>query len=239
MVTEKDLSSQKRPKRFLGVLVAAASASGSLFSIGLSVANSISIAALQRHMGELEDEMPEIQQSLRLQQNQLQDLGKTLQGTVLAVNLHSALINNTVHALDTLSGIVRDEITYVQVVRDLMQDLVREVGSTVNSLSAGRIPTYLVSLDLVERILQSATTTIVQPSQVHLAFSLGSAIPISVDPQNLEIGFIINVPIIEQQNVYHLKSVHGVVYESGVEVYSQYSAHGGVCATRGSASPQI
>ena len=101
MVTEKDLSSQKRPKRFLGVLVAAASAIGSLFSIGLSVANSISIAALQRHMGELEDEMPEIQQRLSLQQNHSQDLGKTLQGTVLAVNLHSALINNTVHALDT------------------------------------------------------------------------------------------------------------------------------------------
>ena len=210
MVTEKDLSNQKRPKRFLGVLVAAASAIGSLFSVGLSVANSISIAALQRHMGELEDEMPEIQQRLNLQQNQLQDLGKTLQGTVLAVNLHSTLINNTVHALDTLSEIVRDEITYVRLVRDLMQDLVREVSSTVSSLSAGRIPTYLVSLDLVEKILQSATTTIVQPSQVHLAFSLGSAIPISVDPQNLEIGFIINLPIIEQQNVYHLKSVLNV-----------------------------
>ena len=210
MVTEKDLSNQKRPKRFLGVLVAAASAIGSLFSVGLSVANSISIAALQRHMGELEDEMPEIQQRLNLQQNQLQDLGKTLQGTVLAVNLHSTLINNTVHALDTLSEIVRDEITYVRFVRDIMQDLVREVSSTVSSLSAGRIPTYLVSLDLVERILQSATTTIVQPSQVHLAFSLGSAIPISVDPQNLEIGFIINLPIIEQQNVYHLKSVLNV-----------------------------
>ena len=67
-----------------------------------------------------------------------------------------------------------------------------------------------MSLDLVERILQSATTTIVQPSQVHLAFSLGSAIPISVDPQNLEIGFIVNLPIIEQQNVYHLKSVLNV-----------------------------
>ena len=104
-------------------------------------------------------------------------------------HLHSALLNKTLHALDTLSVIVREDITYVEVVKDLMQDLLREVDSTVNSLSAGRIPTYLVSLDLVERILESATTTIVQPSQIHLAFSLGSAIPISVDPQNLEIGF--------------------------------------------------
>ena len=98
LVTEKDLSNQKRPKRFLGALVLAASAIGSLFSIGLSAANSISVGALQRHMSELDDEMPEIQQGLNLQQNQLQDLGKTLQGTVLAVNLHSALLNNTRHA---------------------------------------------------------------------------------------------------------------------------------------------
>ena len=207
---EKDLSNQKRPKRFLGALIAAASAVGSLFSIGISVANSISVSALQRHMGELDEEMPEIQQRLDLQQEQLQDLGKTLKGTVLAGNLHSALLNHTLHALDTLSVIVRDDITYVQVVKDLMQDLMREVSSTVNSLSAGMIPTCLVYVDLVESILKSATTTVVEPSQVHLAFSLGSAIPISVDLQNLEIGFVINLPIIFQQNVYHLKSVMNV-----------------------------
>ncbi|KAL7408409.1 hypothetical protein ABVT39_023020 [Epinephelus coioides] len=68
LVTEKDLSDKKRPKRFLGVLLAAAAGVGSLFSIGLSAANSVSIGALQRHMAELDEEMPEIQQRLLLQQ---------------------------------------------------------------------------------------------------------------------------------------------------------------------------
>ncbi|KAL7395391.1 hypothetical protein ABVT39_015645 [Epinephelus coioides] len=37
LVTEKDLSDKKRPKRFLGALLAAAAGVGSLFSIGLSI----------------------------------------------------------------------------------------------------------------------------------------------------------------------------------------------------------
>lgn len=215
LVTERDLSDTKRPKRFLGALLAAAAGVGSLFSMGLSAANSISLGALQKHMGELDEEMPEIQQRLLLQQGQLQNLGKTLQGTIVTVNLHSMLLNNTVHALETLSGIVNDDITYVRTVRDLMQDLVREVSTSVSSLSAGRIPSYLVPLDLVEQTLRTATTSMVQPSQVHLAYSLGSAIPISVNPQDLEVGFILNLPIIERQNVYRLKAVLNVGFWEG------------------------
>ncbi|KAK9525317.1 hypothetical protein VZT92_013367 [Zoarces viviparus] len=215
LVTEEDLSGKNRPKRFLGGLLVAASAIGSLFSIGLSAANSISLSALQRHMGELDNEMPEIQQRLQLQQEQLQGLGKTFQGTIVTVNLHSALINNTLHALATLSEVVKEDITYVRVVRDLMQDLIREISSSVNSLTSGKIPAYLVPLGLVDKILKSATTTVVQPSQVHLAYSLGSAIPISVDPKSLEIGFILNLPIIERQNVYRMKSVLNVGFWTG------------------------
>ena len=210
LVTEKNLSGEKRPKRFLGGLFTAVSAIGSLFSIGLSAANSVSIKALQRHMGELSEEMPEIQQRLLIQREQLQDLGKTLQGTIVTVNLHSALLNNTLHALGTLSEVIRDDFMYVRVVRDLMQDLLREVSSSVSSLSGGQIPTYLVPMSLVEQTLRSATTTVVQSSQAHLAYSLGSAIPVYVNPQNLEIGFLLNLPIIEQQNVYRLKSVLNV-----------------------------
>lgn len=210
LVTKEDLSGNKRPKRFLGGLIAAASAIGSLFSIGVSAANSISISALQKHIKDLDEEMPEIQEKIILQQGQLQNLDKMVQGTILTVNLHSAILSNTMHALETLTDIVRDDITYVHVVRDLMQDLVREVSSSVNSLSGGRIPAYLVSLDLVKQILQSATPTVVRPSQVHLAYNLGSAIPIAVNPQKLDICFVLNLPVIERQNVYRLKSVFNV-----------------------------
>lgn len=71
------------------------------------------------------------------QQEQLQGIGKILQGTILTVNMHSELINNILHALDKLSDSVQSDITYVHVVKDLMQDLLREVSSSVNSLSGG------------------------------------------------------------------------------------------------------
>ncbi|XP_051565842.1 uncharacterized protein LOC127447811 [Myxocyprinus asiaticus] len=171
-------------------------------------------------MGELNEEMPEIQEKLLLQQEQLQDLGKTLQGTILTVNMHSAILNNTLHALDALSKVVRSDITYVRMVRDLMHDLVREISTSVNSLSGGKIPSYLVPLNMVEQILRSATTTIVQTSQIHLAYSLGSAIPIHVNPQNLERGFILKLPIIEKQNIYRLKSILNVgFWKNNVHVH--------------------
>lgn len=82
-----------------------------------------------------------------------------------------------------------------------MQDLLGEISSAVSSLSASRITPYLVLLEHVKQILTTATTTVVKPSKVHLVFRLGSAIPISVNPQNLELGFIHNLPVMEQQNV--------------------------------------
>ena len=207
IVTEEELSGTKHQKRFLGGLLTAVSAIGSLFSIGLSAANLVSLGTIKKQVSELREEMPEIQQRLFIQQQQLQGIGRMLQGTILTVNMHSALLNNTIYALSKLSHIVETETSMVCMIRDLMSDLQREVSSSVNSLSGGTIPSYLVPLSMVENFVQSATTTTVQTSQVHLAYSLGSAIPIYVNPENLEVGFILNLPIIEKQNIYRLKSV--------------------------------
>ena len=95
-----------------------------------------------------------------------------------------------------MSEVVKQDITYVQIARDIIQDLIREISSSINSLGGGRIPVYQVSLDFVEQILRSATTTVVQSSQIHLAYSLSSAIPMYLNPQNLKIRFILNLPII-------------------------------------------
>ena len=94
-------------------------------------------------------------------------------------------MNNTVYALCKLYHIVETETSVVHIVRG----------------SGGTIPSYLVPLSMVENTEQSATTTTVQMLQVHLAYSLGNTIPIYVNPENLEVGFILNLPIIEKQNI--------------------------------------
>ncbi|XP_070402000.1 uncharacterized protein [Nothobranchius furzeri] len=210
IVTEDDLGENNRPKRFLGGLIAAVSAVGSLFSVGLSAANTISLKTVQRHIAELQDEMPEIQGNLLLLDRKQEALTKTLQGTLVTVNLHSALINESLRAIKTLSDTIHQDIVYTRVVRDLMQDLLREIGSTLDSLVEGRIPAYLVPMDLLKDVLTAATPSTVHTSQIHLAYSLGSAIPIHVDAEKLELGFLLNVPIIETPHIYRLKSMLNV-----------------------------
>lgn len=65
---------------------------------------------------------------------QLPDQGRIFQGAIVTVNLYYVL-NNPLHALETLSEVVRkDKLQYLCVIRDLMQDLVRKVSSSINSL---------------------------------------------------------------------------------------------------------
>lgn len=79
---------------------------------------------------------------------------------------------------------------------------VKEISSVFSSLGAGKILSYLVPLDLFKQTLRSTTSTIIKPSQVHLAYSLGSEISISINTQSLAIGFVLNL-----HNIYQLKSV--------------------------------
>ncbi|XP_060760245.1 uncharacterized protein LOC132870571 [Neoarius graeffei] len=223
IVTEEELSGKTRQKRFLGGLIIGASAIGSLFSIGLSAANTVSLNTLKKEVSILQKEMPEIREKLLIQQDKLQGLGKSLQGTILTVNMHTDLIYNIMQTVDKLAERIKNEIKYVREIRDLMQDLLREVGDSISSLSSGKVPSYLTPLSLVENILQSTTTTRdVHSSQIHLAYSLGSAIPIFVSPQDFEIGFILNLPIIERNNIYRLKSVLNVSFwKDNVRIYIQ------------------
>ncbi|KAF7643479.1 hypothetical protein LDENG_00238730, partial [Lucifuga dentata] len=90
----------------------------------------------------------------------------------------------------------------------------QEVSSSVDSLARGQIPSYLVPLSLVQSILQDATGSTTE-IQSHLAYSLGSAVPIYVHPKAREVAFLLNLPIIKPENVYRLKDVVNVGFWRG------------------------
>ena len=117
-------------------------------------------------MGELDGEMVEVQQKLAWQQDELRGLGETMPGTILTVNMHSAILNSTLHTLEFLTEVIKADMTYVRAIRDLMQDLLREISVSVNTLSGGKIPAYLVPIEMVGRILRSATSAVVRDSFV-------------------------------------------------------------------------
>lgn len=75
-VTQADLSGQtKRPKRFLGALLGAAAAVGTLFNIGVTSVNAVSIATVRRHVNEIQEEIPQLREQLTAQSKSLQTMG--------------------------------------------------------------------------------------------------------------------------------------------------------------------
>ncbi|CAJ1057627.1 uncharacterized protein LOC125802183 [Xyrichtys novacula] len=184
-VSQTELSgTNRRSKRFIGALLTAASVVGSLFGVGLSSVNAISLAAVKRHVGELEAEIPDIRAQINRQQTQLQTIGQTVKGTVLVVNTHTEVLNKTLRAVNSLLSVVKVEYAHTMLLNMLMSDMLREISSSIDSLAAGRIPPYLVPLSLVQDLLSTATREATTPLQAHLAYTLGSAVPIYVNPED-------------------------------------------------------
>ncbi|RXN33033.1 pumilio -like protein [Labeo rohita] len=92
-------------------------------------------------------------------------------------------------------------------VTSLMSDMLREVSSSIDSLAMGRIPPYLVPLSLLQTVLSSVTTHPPDSLQAHLAYSLGGSILLHVDPEQSELAFLLNLPIVESNNIYRLKDI--------------------------------
>ncbi len=214
-VTQAELSGyNQRPKRFLGALLGAAVAVGTLFNIGMNTANAVNLATVRRHVGEIQAEMPDIQQLL-VQSHALQTFGKSLNGTITILNTHSTLLNQTIKSINKLFSVVQGDLAQTQLLTTLMADMLREVSSSIDNLAMGRIPHYLIPLSLVQNILTSATAGPASPIQTHLAFSLGSAIPLYVDPEAGNLAFLLSLPIIDANNIYRLKDVVNVGFWQG------------------------
>ena len=93
----------------------------------------------------------------------------------------------------------------------LMNDMLQDIVFSVDSLAMGKIPPYRIPLSFMQNILSTTTTRdVVTPIQAHLAYMLGSVVPIFVDPEEREAALIIILPIIAAENIYQLKDVVNV-----------------------------
>ncbi|RXN08064.1 pumilio -like protein [Labeo rohita] len=215
-VTQAELSGHnRRNKRFLGALLGAAAAVGTLFNLGVTSINSVSLSTLRQHMKEIQTEIPQLREHLTQQGETLQTIGKSLKGTLVVLNTHSVLLNQTVNSMKQLFSVIQNDVAHIQLVASLMSDMLREVSSSIDSLAMGRIPPYLVPLSLVQTVLSSVTTHPPDSLQVHLAYSLGGSILLHVDPEQSELAFLLNLPIVESNNIYRLKDIVNVGFWQG------------------------
>ncbi len=110
---------------------------------------------------------------------------------------------------------MQNNLAQTQLLTTLMTDMLREVSSSIDNLAMGRIPHYLIPFSLVQNILTSATAGPSNPIQTHLAFSLGSAIPLYVDSEAGHLAFLLSLLIIDANNIYRLKDVVNVGFWQG------------------------
>ncbi|XP_073672415.1 adhesion G protein-coupled receptor E3-like [Paramisgurnus dabryanus] len=146
--TSRSQRQTKRPKRFLGALLGAAAAVGTLFNIGVTSVNAVSLATVRRHVNEIQEEIPQLREQLTAQSKSLQTMGKSLKDTVVILNTHSVELKQTVNSLKQIFSVLQVDHAYSQLVTALMSDMLREVSSSVDSLAMGRIPPYLIPLSL-------------------------------------------------------------------------------------------
>ena len=209
-VTTQGELSHPRQKRFLGAMVLAASAIGSLFSLGASSFNAVSLSTVRTQIGELQAELPHLRDLVLTQSGQTKALAETVKGTIVVMNAHSETLNNTIRTLNSLQKVIQVDYAHLQVLTSLMQELLRDIGSSADSLAQGRIPPYLVPMSLVKEILGRASGGAVTDLQAHLAYTLGSSITLHVDAEAREVAFLLSLPVIGLDSIYRLKTVLNV-----------------------------
>ena len=98
----------------------------------------------------------------------MKTVGKTLQGTILVLNSQGNTLSKIVGTVSTSWNILGVDHAHTQLVTMLMANMLRDIGSSVDSLATGRISPYLVPLLLVEDILATATSEMITLLQAHL-----------------------------------------------------------------------
>ncbi len=110
-VTQAELTGHhRRNKRFLGALLGAAAAVGTLFNLGVTSINSVSLFTLRQHVREIQTEIPQLREQLTLQGQTLQTIGKSLKGTLVVLNTHSVLLNQTVNSVKQLFSVIQNDV---------------------------------------------------------------------------------------------------------------------------------
>lgn len=188
---------------------------GTLFNLGVTSVISVSLSTLRQHAREIQTEIPQLRERLTLQGQTLQTISKSVKGTLVVLNNHSVLMNETLNSVKQLYSIIQNDVSQTHLVTTLMSDMLCELSSSIDSLAMDRIPPYLVPLSLVQTVLFSAIAHPLDSLQAHLAYSLGGSILLHVDPEQSEMAFLSNLPIVESDNIYRLKYIVNVGFWQG------------------------
>ncbi|CAH2274536.1 Hypothetical predicted protein, partial [Pelobates cultripes] len=174
-----------RPKRFLTAIIVAlvCATVGAVVATGMSAANSITVQKLDLEIYALKQHINDIHQVIQQQRTLLQDVLTIVEDTVVTTNLHSELIAKSTELHQSHDLFKRELLFLHDPILFHTLAFLDEVQTGMIELAGGRIPLYFVSKDIVHAMLANVDGETIEPMQLNLAFEMGSAIPLLIDPE--------------------------------------------------------
>jgi hypothetical protein len=114
-VTQSELAEPRRENDESGTTIDSA-AIGSLFALGTTTVNAVSLVTVKGNVREITEEMPLIQQQMKAQAPRMQHVGKSLQDTILVGNTDATLLNKTLLSVGKLVEVMNHDYAHVQLV---------------------------------------------------------------------------------------------------------------------------
>ncbi|CAH2274855.1 Hypothetical predicted protein [Pelobates cultripes] len=175
-----------RPKRFLTAIIVAlvCATVGAVVATGMSAANSITVQKLDMEIYALKQHINNIHQVINQQRTLLQDVLTIVEDTVVTTNLHSELIAKSTELHQSHDLFKRELLFLHDPILFHTLAFLDEVQTGMIELAGGRIPLYFVSKDIVHAMLANVDRETIEPMQLNLAFEMGSAIPLLIDPEH-------------------------------------------------------
>lgn len=208
----QSISKHERPKRFIGFLIASIvfATLGMVVSTTTSAVNSISIKTLQAEVGDLRENIEYLYQEIEAQKANMEQLIKVVNNIIVTTNLHSELISRSTD-LHKSHKQFKDELLFLRdpiMFHTLM--FLDEVQNGINDLLHGRVPLYFVSRDMVKKILSELGEAALEEFHINLSFEMGSALPLYIDSERMEICFLLSIPYMDNRNIFQMKYIHNV-----------------------------
>ncbi|CAH2306467.1 Hypothetical predicted protein [Pelobates cultripes] len=209
-----------RPKRFLTAIIVAlvCATVGAVVATGMSAANSITVQKLDMEIYALKQHINDIHQVIQQQRTLLQDVLTIVEDTVVTTNLHSELIAKSTELHQSHDLFKRELLFLHDPILFHTLAFLDEVQTGMIELAGGRIPLYFVSKDIVHAMLANVDGETIEPMQLNLAFEMGSAIPLLIDPERMEICFLLTIPYVTPKDICQMK----IMYYVRNDVIAQY-----------------
>ncbi|CAH2306627.1 Hypothetical predicted protein [Pelobates cultripes] len=199
-----------RPKRFLTAIIVAlvCATVGAVVATGMSAANSITVQKLDMEIYALKQHINDIHQVVNQQRTLLQDVLTIVEDTVVTTNLHSELITKSTELHQSHDLFKRELLFLHDPILFHTLAFLDEVQTGMIEFAGGHIPLYFVSKDIVHAMLASVDGETIEPMQLNLDFEMGSAIPLLIDPERMEICFLLAIPYVTLKDIFQMKTMY-------------------------------